>query len=642
MCVLLKCLALLYCSTFLFADSPISKESIDQTNLLFIVFDDLRTELTTYGRDHMITPNFARLAERSVIFDNAYCQVAVCNPSRDSMMTGLRPDTTGTYSFQWSFRPHMIFPTRLRRSGYNTAGYGKVVHWDGDDPNVWSHGHWDGDWYSYQHNELKFMNASTQPDKTRPEEWFRDHRFTTKMIEALRDMHKKPEYFMAAIGFKLPHLAVHLPHSFYEMYKGKEKSWKLQKKELKFPSTTPAVSYRCCALPTFDHMEEEGAKRSQKRVGLGQDMDLVVSDDMRNELMLGYCGAITFLDKQIGRILDVVDELSLWSNLTIVLTSDHGIHNGEKGLWEKWTMFDESTRVPLMIHHPQSPFKGRHYSEPVELLDIYPTLNDLLGAPYDEKVVCNDKDPKGIHKCLPLQGKSLAKVILGDVWQSTKGSQMTIDRPRGKGGRGGGRVGKGGKGKGKGKGSRNRGNREKNLADAGVRRQRLLLPSDGSSSSSMSMDLTLQTNSSAFLPPLPLLDMDFAISQSWRCAPMDRLVPDWHARLPVWTDCSRDDNYNQKGAKEICVMGYSMRTIDFRYTAWLYFNRTSMSTIFDKQPFEEELYDHRGETFKDYTHMELINLAKKPSNMKVVVILREKLLNYLKTNIVFHGPYPKG
>ena len=75
----------------------------------------------------MITPNFDRLAERSVIFDNAYCQVAVCNPSRDSMLTGLRPDTTGTYSFQWSFRPHMIFPTRLRRSGYNTAGYGKVM-----------------------------------------------------------------------------------------------------------------------------------------------------------------------------------------------------------------------------------------------------------------------------------------------------------------------------------------------------------------------------------------------------------------------------------------------------------------------------------------------------------------------------------
>jgi Sulfatase len=95
-----------------------SGPQITQTNLLLIMFDDLRPELSIYGRGHMITPNFERLAARSVVFDHAYCQVAVCNPSRDSLMTGLRPDTTGTYAFQSSYKPHLIFPTQLKRSGY--------------------------------------------------------------------------------------------------------------------------------------------------------------------------------------------------------------------------------------------------------------------------------------------------------------------------------------------------------------------------------------------------------------------------------------------------------------------------------------------------------------------------------------------
>eukprot|EP01041_Mallomonas_annulata_P000740 gene740-1419_t len=607
---------------------------IQQTNLLFIMFDDLRPDLSVYGRNYMVTPNFERLAKMSVVFDNSYCQVSVCNPSRDSMLTGLRPDTTGTYSFQWTFRPLMIFPTQLTRSGYTTRGIGKILHWE-TDPNVWNDQFQDN-WYDYQNTERDFMNSTTMPDKTRPEESFKDHLFTTKAINTLRELHNKDKYFLIGLGLKLPHLSMHIPYEYYKMYLDKQEYWKLSEQERTFPSSTPGPAYRCCADNSFRYMNEEGAKPSIKDINIGDKMDYVIPDDMRNELMLGYCGAITFLDKQIGRILDVVDELSLWSNLTIVLTSDHGIHNGEKGLWEKWTMFDESTRVPLMIHHPQSPFKGRHYSEPVELLDIYPTLNDLLGAPYDEKVVCKETSPSGIHKCLPLQGKSLAKVILGDVWQPAKGSQMTIDRPRGKGGRGGGgRGGKGGKGKGKGKGSRNRGNREKKDISGG---------GGGGSNTESQLRRLQDINQSNFSVSksmrMPVLDMDFAITQSWRCASKEDVQSkDKQPFKPIWKDCSRDDNNNEKGAKEICVMGYSMRTIDFRYTAWLYFNRTSMSTIFDNQPFEEELYDHRKEKPDDFTHLELINLANSMGYREIAFSLKEKLVSFLKANIVFQGPY---
>ena len=114
------------------------------------MFDDLRPDLNAYGRSYMITPNFDRLAHKSVVFDKAFCQIAVCNPSRDSLMTGLRPDTVGTYGFQESFRPHMVFPTHLQRVGYNTAAYGKIFHWDGFDKDVWTYDQDGLDWYIYQ------------------------------------------------------------------------------------------------------------------------------------------------------------------------------------------------------------------------------------------------------------------------------------------------------------------------------------------------------------------------------------------------------------------------------------------------------------------------------------------------------------
>lgn len=123
---------------------------VKQTNLLFIMFDDLRPELSNYGREHMITPNFERLAKRSVTFDYAFTHIAVCNPARDAIMTGLRPDSVGTYNFQHSYNDHITFPSQLIRSGYNTAGFGKVLHWEGNDRNIWSYDSWENDWYGYQ------------------------------------------------------------------------------------------------------------------------------------------------------------------------------------------------------------------------------------------------------------------------------------------------------------------------------------------------------------------------------------------------------------------------------------------------------------------------------------------------------------
>jgi len=307
-------------------------EDVKQNNLVFIMFDDLRPELSFYGRKHMITPNFERLASKSVVFDHAYCQVAVCNPSRASLLTGLRPDTTKSYNFEMGYEPHLPFPAQLAQTGYNTAGFGKIAHWESDDRRVWNFDSWNDKWYAYQNAEERLMNSSVMPDKTRREEDFKDHTFTSRALDTLRNMSAQSKYFMLGIGFKLPHLALHIPHRYFKMYEDKKKNWALSPKELQYPQSLSEISYRCCAEQSFRFMNAEGAERFERSIPIG-DINQTLPSEMHDELMMGYSAAVSYLDTQVGRILDVLDELHLWENTTVVLTSDHGMHNGEKGIW---------------------------------------------------------------------------------------------------------------------------------------------------------------------------------------------------------------------------------------------------------------------------------------------------------------------
>ncbi len=318
-----------------------------KTNLLFIMYDDLRPELSIYGKKHMKTPNFDRLAARSVTFDRAYTQVAVCNPSRVSMMTGLRPDYTSNYAFQAGYKPFLVWITQLARSGFKTSGFGKLRHHEGPDREVWNHLMYDGtpDWYTYQAYEWSIMNSSIMPDKNKPEEEFPDYIFASKTISALESLAKENKsYYMVGLGFKMPHLCLHLPYRLFDMYRNislVDKVWKnLPNPDyLKFPDTMPLMGYRCCAETNYRYMDEEGAKLSSfysSELGYpGSKFPLRVY----NELMWAYSSMITFTDEQLGRVLDTIDRLQLWNNLTIILTSDHGMHNGEKGLWVRFHFF---------------------------------------------------------------------------------------------------------------------------------------------------------------------------------------------------------------------------------------------------------------------------------------------------------------
>jgi iduronate 2-sulfatase len=322
------------------------EESKQPMNLLFIMFDDMRPELSIYGRDYMVTPNFERLAKRSVVFDYAFCQIAVCNPSRDSLMTGLRPDSVGTYNFGHSYWPHLTLPMQLVRSGYNTVGIGKMYHWETSDKQHWSFDSWDNKWYDYQNEEWGFMNSSTMPDKVRPEEKFRDYEFTMRALKTWDRLLQSQKPYMLALGYKLPHLTLHVPHKYYELYKHQADRWKLGKRELRFPPTASEISYRCCADGEFKFMREEGAMRYNRSVRIG-DINMVLPNAMHDELMMSYLAGISFLDTLLGKLLDFMDKHDLWKNTTVVLSADHGMHNGEKGIWEKWTLFEEATRYVI-------------------------------------------------------------------------------------------------------------------------------------------------------------------------------------------------------------------------------------------------------------------------------------------------------
>jgi iduronate 2-sulfatase len=332
--LLLSFLFFILTSIYVIASNSVRQSlTHEPTNILFIMYDDLRPQLSIYGVDYMITPNFERLAARSVVFDNAYCQIAVCNPSRDSLLTGLRPDTVGTFGFQHSFRPHVTFPSILNDYGYRTAGFGKVVHWDGNDRNIWTEGQWGGeDWYDVQNKEYHYMNASIMPDIHVPEEKFRDYEVASHARDMIRNLHQKDEYFMVAMGFKLPHLSLHFPYKYFDMYRNRTEVFHRPKRELRFPITSPKVAHKCCANADFVYLAKDGSVRSHDSVGIAP-IDFQFPSRMHMELMWGYCASVTFLDTQLGRMLDLLDELELWNNITIILTADHGMHNGEKGMW---------------------------------------------------------------------------------------------------------------------------------------------------------------------------------------------------------------------------------------------------------------------------------------------------------------------
>ena len=344
-------------------------------NVLFIALDDMNTEVGCYDSTTAITPNIDRLAERGTVFRYAYAQQAVCNPSRASLMTGMRPDTLRIWDLRTHFRdthPNAVtLPQLFKNHGYHAQGIGKLYHNWGKltvegDPGSWSvpqtyhYAPHYSDWYipgAPQGTPAETQNGPTQCEDV-PDETYFDGRIAQEAIEALNKHKDKP--FFLAVGFWKPHLPFNAPKQYWDLYDPEA-----------IPGPQPTT-------PPTDGVQIAQHNFRELRGYAGMPKEGQPTPEQVRELRHGYYAAVSFVDAQVGKVIDELDRLRLAENTIVVLWSDHGFHLGEHALWAKTSNFEKDAGVPLIISAPGKT-RGQRCVAMAELLDIYPTLAELCG-----------------------------------------------------------------------------------------------------------------------------------------------------------------------------------------------------------------------------------------------------------------------
>jgi iduronate 2-sulfatase len=343
-------------------------------NVLFIAVDDLRNDLGCYGDALVRTPHIDRLAARGTVFDAAYCQQAVCNPSRASLLTGRRPDTLRIWDLPTHFRtrhPEIVtLPQYFKRHGYHAENIGKIFHnWrqsiEGD-PESWSvpavmH-------FASHSADQPQVDGPVPPDLAKsprcqmrdvPDEAYFDGRIAARAIESLREAAARDTPFFLAVGFWKPHAPFNAPKRYWDLY---DRDAIPRPRHPEWPTDAPRIAW---------HDSQEILRESQGPLTPAQ------AQTIRH----GYLAATSYLDAQVGRVLDELERLGLAERTIVVFWSDHGYHLGEQSLWAKTSNFELDARVPLVIAAPGVGSAGGRVAAPVELLDLYPTLVDLAGLP---------------------------------------------------------------------------------------------------------------------------------------------------------------------------------------------------------------------------------------------------------------------
>lgn len=355
-------------------------------NVLFIAVDDLNNDLGCYGNKTVKSPNIDRLAKRGIRFDRAYTQFPLCSPSRSSLLTGRRPDVTGIYELQTHFRKNLpevvTLPQLFKNNNYFSARVGKIFHY-GVPGQIGTNGLDDSVSWNKRVNpkghdkvdEATIINVT--PDRQLgsalswriedgPDEAQTDGLVASEAIKILEE--KKDEAFFLAVGFYRPHTPYVAPKKYFDLYQS-EKITLAKEKENDLADVPEAALF---TVPSHWGLDEAKRRDAQR----------------------AYYASISFMDAQVGRLLDALDRLKLTENTVIVLWSDHGYNLGQHGQWMKQSLFENSARVPLLISVPGG-LRGKVSGRTVELLDLYPTLAELANLPAS-------KD---------LQGKSLAPLL---------------------------------------------------------------------------------------------------------------------------------------------------------------------------------------------------------------------------------------
>ena len=354
-------------------------------NVLMIMVDDLRPQLGAYGFDDMYTPNIDQLAADGLVFTRAYAQWPSCAPSRASILSGMRPVRREDRS-ETAVAPSL--PRHFRDNGYRTISIGKVYNDIDDDADAWIEDPWrvesaDVNWQGYASEESQSLrmrlwreaqrsnpdarlyqfNANATEQTDLPDDAYRDGQIATRAIQALRE--NADENFFIAVGFVKPHLPFAAPGRYWDLYEREQMSYPAQRAR---PVDGSSLPYLFRELEAYYDMPE----------------GLELSGDQYRELVHGYRACVSFIDAQVGLLLNELEQLGLRDNTIVVLFGDHGFHLGDQGVWGKHALWERALHTPMIVSVPGQTSRGATSDAFIELLDVYPGLSELAGIPLPE------------------------------------------------------------------------------------------------------------------------------------------------------------------------------------------------------------------------------------------------------------------
>jgi len=361
-------------AAFLLIFMPVAaaaEQAASRPNVLLIMADDLNNDFSTFGHPLVKTPNLDRLAARGVRFDRAYNQFPLCNPSRLSLLTGLRPDTIRVYDLVTTVRmtkPDAVtLPQLFRRNGYLSARVGKIFHYGNpgdigtsalDDPFSWDIAINPRGIDKDEETKLTNLTPGRGLGSTlafyaspAPDEQHTDGLVAAETIGLLEKLKDRP--FFIGAGFYRPHCPFIAPKKYFDLY---------PIDRIRVPES-PSDRGSLPAAAFFTNPPNWN-----------------VGEQGQRETIQAYYASISFLDANVGRVLDALDRLGLTDKTIVIFMSDHGYHLGDMGQWMKQTLFERSARTPLVMAGPGVGARGRASTRPIELVDLYPTLTDLTGV----------------------------------------------------------------------------------------------------------------------------------------------------------------------------------------------------------------------------------------------------------------------
>ncbi|GAB7220409.1 sulfatase [Vibrio comitans] len=359
---------ILICAALTFGlQANISLASESPTNVVVFLVDDLRVDIGSYGHNEVQTPNIDKLAAEGMQFNKAYAQQAICGPSRVSILTGLRPETTGLYTIndQGRLRPNqpnlISMPQLFKEHGYKTISIGKVFHHSTDDVENWTtHIEKLPNFYSDPEKELnKFAYDAGDVD----DDFYKDGQVARDAVRVLHEIKDDP--FLMVVGFSKPHLPFNAPKRYWDLY---------EREQFAVPSRAVPDNMPALSLTNWNELRSYG----------GIPKEGYTDDLLTKTLIHAYYATVSYMDAQLGRVMTSLDDLGLRENTIVVLMSDHGYKLGEYGAWNKHSNMELDARVPLIISREtnhKNAAVGKQSNSIVENVDIFPTVIEAAGLP---------------------------------------------------------------------------------------------------------------------------------------------------------------------------------------------------------------------------------------------------------------------